>query len=283
MRVLKWLFQPVYLLLIIVIVALYVNREALFSDEVAESLEAEALVGKVDELVERLSAETPLETSVAITPEPEVSESLDAPLEVAESGTVTEVSEKVALPSVEAPATPVTEETLPVTEEPAHVAEEPAPVAEVAPVVSSEFQSTTSEDEVVEVIEEEAPEAVTVVPAETQSVPEPLPEGTAETSVVSPLDTWRAARAAVWQGDLNGAVAQYRQLIVQQPKNYDAYGEMGNVLLAQSEVSAAVEAYVAAARLIHQSGNQRMAHRLVGVVATLDEAQGRALYNEFNQ
>ena len=324
MRVLKWLFQPVYLLLIIVIVALYVNREAIFSDEVAESLEAEALVGKVDELVERLSVDAPLETSVEITSEPDVTESPDAPHEAAESETVAAVSDEVALTPAEEPASPVAEEPLPVAEESAPVveeplpvveeplpvvevplpvveeplpvveeplpvveelapvAEEPAPVAEVAPVVSSELQPTTPEDEVVEVIEEEAPEVLAVAPAETQSVPEPLPEDTAA-PVVSPLATWRAARTAVWQGDLNGAVAHYRQLISQQPNNYDAYGEMGNVLLAQSDVSAAVEAYVAAARLIRQSGNQQMARRLVGVVATLDEAQGRALYNEFNQ
>jgi hypothetical protein len=37
-RLLKWLFQPAYLLLIIVVVALYVNREAVFPEEVAESL-----------------------------------------------------------------------------------------------------------------------------------------------------------------------------------------------------------------------------------------------------
>ena len=52
MRLLKWLFQPAYLLLIIVLVALYVNRGLVFPEEVAESLEAEALVARVDELVE---------------------------------------------------------------------------------------------------------------------------------------------------------------------------------------------------------------------------------------
>ena len=104
-----------------------------------------------------------------------------------------------------------------------------------------------------------------------------------ELAVASPLSIWRAARAAVWQGDLNAAVAHYRQLIVQQPNNDDAYGEMGNVLLAQSDVAAAVEAYVAAARLIRQSGNQQMARRMVGVVGSLDEARGQALYYEFFQ
>ena len=47
MRLLKWLFQPAYVLLIIVVVALYVNREAVFPEKVAESLEAEALVARI--------------------------------------------------------------------------------------------------------------------------------------------------------------------------------------------------------------------------------------------
>ena len=78
-------------------------------------------------------------------------------------------------------------------------------------------------------------------------------------------------------------MANYRTLIAIQPGNYDAYGEMGNVLLAQSKVAAAVEAYVSAAKLIYQSGNIEMARRLASVVMQLDEGQGRALFNEFSQ
>ncbi len=260
MRVLKWLFHPVYLLIIIVIFALYVNRDALFSEEVAESLEVEALVSKVDELAERLRSDAEAEPTTAL---PEIAET-----EVADKS-VNEASDAVA----EVASSPVPEATESVTDESASVAEsvaeESAPVAEVVSAVSNaESTSLQSESQL-------EPLAV-VTEIESSTVP-------GEVAVASPLSVWQSARAAVWQGDLSGAVAQYRQLVAQQPDNYDAYGEMGNVLLAQSDVAAAVDAYVKAARLIHQSGNQRMARHLVGVVASLDEAQGQLLYNEFFQ
>jgi hypothetical protein len=125
------------------------------------------------------------------------------------------------------------------------------------------------------------PEDAAASESGSATIPETPSLQTAET--VSPLAIWHAARTAVWQGDLIGAVSHYRQLIAVQPDNYDAYGEMGNVLLAQSEGTAAVEAYVNAARLIYRSGNIEMARRLAGVIAQLDEVQGRALFNEFSQ
>ncbi len=275
MRVLKWLFHPVYLLLIIVIFALYVNREVLFSEEVAESLEVAALVAKVDELAERLRSEAVVETSAITTAEPDVTEPLAAP----QGETVAEVSgdeEAVAVVPAEVTVVPVIQ----------------APVADVVPAVSGEglagSQSAVAQLGVNEK-NEKVPEQVVVTSTVEQGAPEPLPPATVDAPVTpivpaaSSLSTWREARAAVWQGNLDGAVAYYRQLIALQPDNYDAYGEMGNVLLAQSDVAAAVEAYVAAARLIRKSGNQAMARRLVGVVGALDEAQGRALYNEFSQ
>lgn len=255
MRVLKWLFHPVYLLLIIVIFALYVNRDVLFSDEVAESLEVEALVGKMDELTERLRSDTEGEPATA-------------PLETAESEAVNESSDDVA-EVAEVASSPALE--------PAEaVSEEPAPVADVVAAVSKEEPTALQSEPQLEPARSEPEPAQ----PETMAIQE---EVTDEPAVASPLSIWRAARTAVWQGDLNAAVDHYRQLIAQQPNNYDAYGEMGNVLLAQSDVTAAVEAYVTAARLIRQSGNQQMARRLVGVVGSLDEAQGQALYNEFFQ
>jgi hypothetical protein len=54
------------------------------------------------------------------------------------------------------------------------------------------------------------------------------------------------------------------------------------VLLAQADVAAAVEAYATAARLIRKAGHPQMAYRLAGIVAEMDEEQGRALLGEFS-
>ena len=183
MRVLKWLFQPVYLLLIIVIVALYVNREAIFSDEVAESLEAEALVGKVDALVERLRADAQYEA-----PKNEVNEdvaqvislpeSSPADLVVEEPSPVTEEPSTIAEESgtVAEESASVAEESAPVAEESAPVAEGSAPVAEGSALVAEE--SAPVSEEPAPVAEEPAPVAEEPAPVAEESAPvaeEPAP------------------------------------------------------------------------------------------------------------
>ncbi len=316
MRLLKWLFQPAYLVLIIVLVALYVNREAVFPEDVAESLEAEALTARVDSLVERFRADS--EVAVAPLQQDEVesvSLSEDTAVSPAEDAVVSPVEDALVSPAEDAVASPteVAVASMPASSEsgdpqqPGSVAGQATaePTDELAEESQPMAQSMAEAEPVIETVNDEAPghteqataqsdssvidEAVAVeqpvaqssVAADTLVSPEPASSEPA--GAPSPLAVWRAARSAVWQGDLNSAVMQYRQLIAVQPDNYDAYGEMGNVLLAQANVAAAVEAYVAAARLIRQSGNTEMAYRLAAVVGRLDPQQGRALHDEFSR
>jgi tetratricopeptide (TPR) repeat protein len=303
-RVLKWLFQPVYLLLIIVVVALYVNREAIFPEEVTESLEVAALSDKVESLVERLRSaqEQPLaEVQPAAVesepPAPEVEATVEASIPPAEDSALPQPPQPEPVAEQEMPAVGIVEEAssdIPqaavlseaaesvVTEEaPAEaavttVSSLPAPETDISP---PPVESTSLPVAVVDLagsVSEEAPAANDTADTEESIVAQPAP-------AMPPLAIWRAARAAVWQGDLSGAVAHYRQLIVLQPDNFDAYGEMGNVLLAQADTAGALEAYVSAARLIHQAGYREMAYRLASVVAGMDEERGRELFSEFAQ
>jgi tetratricopeptide (TPR) repeat protein len=350
-RILKWLFQPAYLLLIIVLLAIYVNREAIFPEEVTESLEAGALAGKVEELVTRLRSERetsasspattesvvqsadgvlsplptedaaapqqeyspepklpdvvaaeeatlaivqPVETGDGVTAEIDTTDAADAAT-IAVEGATAEVEE--TLPSyplsgttaagaapVVATATAVGEAT---EDAPSGVTQPPglsdaAPAATEAAVaggmVTPVADATLSAQSVDPL---QSPEAADDVAAQN-TAPEPL-AGTVSAPSEPPLAVWRDARAAVWQGELDTAVARYRQLITLQPDNFDAYGEMGNVLLAQSDAAAAMEAYISAARLIRKAGHTEMAYRLASVVAAMDEEQGRALFSEFSQ
>lgn len=352
MRLLKWLFQPAYLLLIIVLVTLYVNREAIFPEEVTESLEAEALAGKVDELVARLRSEREeslpsgaetkslaqsgdtstvqaTDTSAPSQQEtvleqvvPDVASAEEAPGETSQSAplsdTTAAITEAAPVEDVVTAVADVAEEAPRETLQPDEAGAAVAVVTETAPV----DEAATA----VAGVTEEAPrlippaEADDVAPAVTEVVPTgdataaPLavaamlpqsvealqstgsvdavdgqstdagPEGSsAPAQEEPPLVVWRAARAAVWQGDLDAAVAHYRQLITLQPENFDAYGEMGNVFLAQSDAAAAMEAYISAARLIRKAGHSEMAYRLASVVAAMDEEQGRALFSELSQ
>lgn len=306
MRLLKWLFQPAYLLLIIVLVALYVNREAIFPEEVAESLEAEALVAKVEDLAERLSlqheesvstlteqGEGALEDAYRSVGAASVVESPVAlevrPVELQQGPVVVEeqsIAGADELSTVmtdeaevsDAAALPQSEEAQALASREAHEIENPVlaaelPVEPVEEVVAAEVTNDVAEEGLATEVE-----SATIEPVASSDESEPP-----QVELQSPLAAWRDARAAVWQGDLDSAVAQYRALVAMQPENFDAYGEMGNVLLAQSDVAAAVEAYATAARLIRQAGNLEMAWRVAAIVAQLDEEQGRNLYDEFSR
>lgn len=302
MRLLKWLFQPVYLLLIIVVVALYVNREAVFPEEVAESLEAEVLVAKVERLVERLRSDIDesleVEGKADVVALDEMPNGDTTPSSVAdEEGQVTviesapqndvvqaqevlsapaqdeDVADKVAVTSMVAADSDA--------EEPVIALPQPAAPISVAPGMSA----TTVGSEPVPAPSattdtSTAPETTAAAqPVDSDTVTEQQP--TAEDEAISPLVHWRAARTAVWQGDLAGAVTHYQKLISVQPDNYDAYGEMGNVLLAQSNTQGAADAYATAATLIFRSGNRQIAYRVANIVTQLDRARGEALQGEF--
>lgn len=296
MRVLKWLFQPVYLLLIIVLVALYVNRESIFPEEVTESLEVEALSDKVESLVERLRSEQ------------------DQPVAEVQSAAVESESAAPEVEAAVASISPADARALPQPTQPEPVVEQETPVAGITEEAPSDIpQSAPSSEAVESVVAEIAAADDTVPTVNSLSAPEadisqppveaadvagavsneaPAVNETADTNdsigvppaqAMPPLAIWGAARTAVWQGDLDSAVAHYRQLIDLQPDNFDAYGEMGNVLLAQSDTAAALGAYVSAARLIHKAGYREMAFRLASVVAGMDDERGRELFSEFSQ
>lgn len=335
MAILKWIFQPAYLLLIIVLVVLYVNREAIFSEEVAESLEAEVLLEKADELVEQLrdsSAEViakveeesvaaeltetessfPVEeagaSSEVASPKPELVEEENVVAETTEVAPSLPSEEAVSLSEIAKPESDVVDEesvtvkpTLseaPVEvmtpsasmEVPAEDAVEPVAVEEgnagdaTVPPVSTETATIEAEvrQEAVPVAEDKPAKK----PIEATEAPAEIVENSQATAVsvnTTPLAVWRSARAAVWQGDLDNAVRHYQQLIQLQPNNYDAHGEMGNVLLAQSKAEQAADAYAQAARLIYQTGNREMAHRVAGVVSMLNKEKGLALYNQISR
>ncbi|MCW8919054.1 MAG: tetratricopeptide repeat protein [Gammaproteobacteria bacterium] len=297
MRVLKWLFQPVYLLLLIVLVALYVNREVIFSETLTASPQAEELIGKVDTLVARLrpEVEQPLP---ATAPHVVADESLLPPVDGTESSPAPAGDSDRQQPSSVEPSFAQEESEQAESEE----AVAAVVVAEAPPSESGSAggaadggtvgaEPASPPDGLLAFPEEGAPLArpleldgvaappLVISAEEPEPTPEPLP---ASSTPVPPLEIWHAARAAVWQGDLEGAVAHYHQLIAAQPDNFDAYGELGNVLLAQADVAAALEAYTAAARLIHQAGYHEMAYRLAAIVARMDEEQGRALLGEFS-
>jgi tetratricopeptide (TPR) repeat protein len=92
------------------------------------------------------------------------------------------------------------------------------------------------------------------------------------------LSVWQTARRAAWDGNSDAAVANYRALIKLQPSNYDAYGEMGNVLLQQGDKQGAVDAFSQAALLLGKSGYPQAAWHVMNIVSQLDQAKAEQLH-----
>ena len=94
------------------------------------------------------------------------------------------------------------------------------------------------------------------------------------------LQTWNQARISAWQGNFVAAIEQYRTIVKMQPDNFDAYGEMGNVMLLIGDREGAADAYYQAARLINKAGQSMVAWNLLHAIAELDPHKADRLYDE---
>ncbi len=103
-------------------------------------------------------------------------------------------------------------------------------------------------------------------------------ESTAAASLEDPWHTWQQARAAAWKGDYTTAIELYREVVAQQPDNFDAYGEMGNVMLNSGDREGAAEAYYQAAVLLNQTPYRMMSWQLLNLIAWLAPEKADSLY-----
>lgn|GEM_PF-4174708 len=90
-------------------------------------------------------------------------------------------------------------------------------------------------------------------------------------------DDWHllmAARHAALSGRLDEAAARYCDLIRRDPRNFTAFGELGNLRYGQRQWRAAGRAYAAAVLRLVDLGEARAAWRLLPLIRRLDTASG---------
>ncbi|MGM0593004.1 MAG: hypothetical protein ACQETD_00580 [Pseudomonadota bacterium] len=276
MRALKWLFHPVNLIIVVVVIAIYLNRQMLFP-ELSESPEVKRITDRVDSVIDSLGSDSKGDEATA-TAEPAATTS-----EPAESGD--DLPEMRALgeaPTAQAEAQPSREATKPTADAaetgedsggnlvaPASLAEASTPTPQVEPAVNGADAA----------VQPDAPPA----PADDAADTDTNANAEAGEPATDPLTLWRSARQAAWQGELALAADRYRSLIERQPENFDAHGELGNVLLHSGEQDAAVAAYAEAALLISRSRQPQVAWRVVEVISHLDPARAQSLYEQIRR
>ncbi len=141
-----------------------------------------------------------------------------------------------------------------------------------APVAIDEMKTEPAAPAAIEKSEDES-NASTAVIAEPNK-----PQAINEADANIALNLWQTARRAAWDGNSDAAIENYRTLIKLQPENYDAYGEMGNVLLEKGDNESAVEAYSQAALLLSQSGYPQAAWHVMNIVAKMDQTKADELH-----
>lgn len=284
MRPLKWLLQPTYVLLFVIGVIIYLNRNALFPAH-SQSSEIQSVTGKVDSLIATLQSEQP---NAPQEPSPKQSQSNAAEKAVssdlpegkgddapARSPTVVEGSEAQASSRREANAK--YNESVP-----------QGVAADAYPEQNSEKAQSSQSGEQLDAMPRTKPEAQTEkrpngAKHDVAVNAEAMPQSAPAVSQEQLMRTWQQARIAAWYGDFNTSIDYYQSLITLQPTNYDAYGEMGNVMLRAGDREGAAEAYYQAAHLLMQTHQQEMAWYLLNVIAGLSPAKAEKLYQELMQ
>jgi tetratricopeptide (TPR) repeat protein len=290
-RVLKWLFHPVYLLLIIVAIALYLNRDTLFPD-LAQSTEVGAVVSKVESLIDNLHSEPPSAVGRDDAEETDIVFGEEAGSDMPSFGDIAAAETATAQQQSVSPGAGVDEATPPAAivanSEVETEASSPAEVFSEAEAIAE-----TSSEPVEPAQDEASPALAAIAPKPAASAPVDTVDAIADQAGEPPaapavsreqlLHTWQQARIAAWRGDVNTAIEYYQTVITLQPDNYDAYGEMGNVMLRVGDYEGAAEAYYQAAHLLNKTPQRMMAWQLLNVIARLSPQRAEKLYQELTQ
>jgi len=112
--------------------------------------------------------------------------------------------------------------------------------------------------------------------AESQSAPASISgDGVADAAL-------KQARNAYWAGDLDGALAAYKQAAARTDEP-DVQGELGNIYFAQGNWEEAAAAYLAAGRALLSRGDRAAAEHLVVVLQGLNPEHARSLADALAQ
>ena len=271
MRVLKWLFHPVYLLVIVVAVAVYINRDVLLA-ELSQSEEVATLSAKMDSVIASLQKDSERNEKQEVNkPEDsrqqagslrddsfpvheDVPAAIDAVRQDSSAGGVVDVEKEAVVASPGA-----------------HLQ------AEAFSADSSVDKGMYTDEGSAAEIQGESPEPEASASADIRA--SIVPKVTAEQI----LRTWQQARIAAWQGDFASAIEYYQTVMTLQPDNFDAYGEMGNVMLRSGDREGAAEAYYQAAQLINKTPQRVVAWNLLNVIAGIAPHKAEMLYQELTQ
>lgn len=218
MRLLSWIFQPVYIIFFVIVAALYLYRHEVIPEHI-DSGKSSALVEKITQTVAEVEKHSQIlqsKPTVTIAVEDtSVSNSIET-----ESSSI-QIDEVIQASDVAVVDT--------------------ASVESVAVKASGPTVDVSVNEE----------NAVSTTDFVTEVLPQPEPQ---LTTTPTQGTLWYAARVAAWNKDYPLAVERYKKLTADYPENADGFGELGNIYYSLGDKSAAVEAYQNALTIYQAAG-----------------------------
>ena len=226
MRLLSWIFQPIYILFFIFIALLYIYREEVIPEHL-DVAQSRALIAQMDQTAAYIEAKSRIDI-------PELS--IAPPATMGETVTLQRTQVDVVTPQ----NSPARETIQPL-----------AKVSSVGQIVEGdENAEIITDDETVvapsarpEVIEQPAAVDQTEVDqtAVDLSAQPSVPDADEKKKTLNEL--WYAARKMALSGDREQAIEYYKQLTLNYPESADGFGELGNLYYALGDKEAALAAY----------------------------------------
>lgn len=249
MRLLSWIFQPVYLIFFLIIAALYIYRQEVIPEH-RDIEQSKALVARMEQTVavieqEGQSIRSVFPNDAVITEESGLKQSIEF------EGETNQRQLEAELPSVIA-APPIIAEDGAAVDPDGKAEATPDGMDSDASEKPSDLPEAASGTESTEEIEQ-------VEPAKRPSSRLPQSLGT----------LWYEARRAVRSGSSERAIERYLQLTSHYPNSADGFGELGNVYYAMGDTSRALGAYRQALNIYHAGGYSGQSLQLQGVISKI--------------
>jgi tetratricopeptide (TPR) repeat protein len=289
MKILKWVVHPLFILLIIIAIAIYINRGELFSKNGDVAVVANKTVDTTQPVdtdpVKETANDDAVVQSPAVVSEPSsqalateekehvVAEAVDAQPAETQKAIADNTGPVEGQGGLVAEQTGLATASIEEAQEPAAVAtgssaagqpDDNAVVAEAA-VAEVSTPTETETSEITPAFEEKSEATGTAVVDNTESTIEEARRLQFE------------ARRAAFQGDLDAAESSYHKLIEIQPHNINAYGQLGDIYLRKQDMEKAVEAYSNAAELLYKSRRRGMAWRVLNYIGRISPEKAQEL------
>lgn len=251
MRLLSWIFQPVYLIFFVIIAALYIYRAEVIPEH-HDIEQSKTLVARMEQTVAAIEEEdhsvrSLLSNDTVITEE----SGFEQPTKLEDEANQQRL--EMAAPSAI--------DALPLVAVDDTGADAEVISEDVDAEVTSEDADSTAIEKPSESLamagETESTEAVALVDPVNQPLPKSL--GT----------LWYAARRAARSGNREEAVERYLQLTSNYPDSADGFGELGNIYYAMGDKERALAAYQQALNIYQAAGDLGQSLQLQKVISEI--------------